>query len=88
MTDQQLDAGTPVYDADGRWVGLVSLRNTPGPHLTVQQGRLFPRDIYLPAGAIAQANDAGIALRLSRDELKQRRYSRPPFEGTAGMDVS
>ncbi len=85
MTNQQLDAGTPVYDADGRWIGIVSVHNVPGPHLTVEQGRWFPKEIYLPTDAIAQADSVGIALRLSRGDLK--RYSRPPGQGMAVMEA-
>ena len=68
--NQQVEAGAPVYDAGGRWIGIVSLRNVPGSRLVVQQGRLFPRDISLPASAIAQIDDTGISLRLSRGDLK------------------
>lgn len=60
-----------MYDADGRWIGLVSLRNVSGPHLVVQQGRLRPRDISAPVRAIAQIDDAGISLHQSRGALKQ-----------------
>jgi hypothetical protein len=83
MTQQHVDPGTPVYDADGRWVGIVSLRNMPGPYLVVQKGRMFPKDIYLPVSVIAHVDDEGICLQLSRDDLKKQSYARPPFESAA-----
>lgn len=78
MTTQNMDAGTLVYDTHGAWVGIVSLRNAPGPYLAVQKGRLFPKDIYLPCDAIAHTDADGVHLRLPKDALKDRRYAAPP----------
>jgi len=80
---QQLDPGTAVYDAQGVWVGIVSLRNTPGASLVIQKGRWFPKDIRLPAHAIERADDEAVYLRLSAVELKSGRYSSPPAQEDA-----
>lgn len=77
----QAEPGTLVYDADGRWIGIVSLRNPHGKCLVVQKGRLFPRDLYLPATAITVIDDAGIGLNLSKNDLRSRGYSHPPHSG-------
>lgn len=78
MTNQYLDPGTAVYDAHGAWVGIVSLRNTPGALLVVQKGRWFPKDVYLPAHAIAYADGEEVRLRLSNSDLKDDGYAYPP----------
>ncbi len=71
--EQQAAPGTPVYDADGAWVGIVSLANVPGPSLTVQKGRWFPKNIHLPASTIRHAGEDGVVLGLSRNDLKHWR---------------
>lgn len=78
LRHHQAEPGTLVYDADGRWVGIVSLRNPHGEYLVVQRGRLFPRDLYLPTTAIAVIDHAGVGLNLSKHDLRQRSYSHPP----------
>ncbi len=83
---QRLDPGTLVYDADGRWVGIVSPRNTPGPHLVVQRGRLLPRDVSVPASAIARADEDGVTLHLSKRALKRLRAGRAPA-GAMGLEA-
>lgn len=80
MAHQQCDPGTIVYDVHGKWVGIVGLRNTPGATLAVQKGRWFPKDVYLPAAAIARADDEGVHLRLSRADLQDRGYEYAPEE--------
>lgn len=77
MTNQQADPGTAVYDADGNWIGIVSIRNVLSPHLVVQKGRWLPKEICLPESEIARVDDAGVYLHLSREKLKERRYAQP-----------
>ena len=83
MFYENADPGTPVYDAEGKWVGIVSLRHMPGSHLVVQMGRLFPKDIYVPAGAVAGVDGSSISLKLSRRELDTKTYARPPAAAPA-----
>lgn len=80
MTQQHLDPGTLVFDAEGKWVGIVSLHNTPGSALVVQKGRWFPKNLYLPVQAIDYVDDGGVSLRLSKDDLKNPRYVQPLAE--------
>lgn len=80
MTQQHLDPGTLVFDAEGKWVGIVSLHNTPGSSLVVQKGRWFPKNLYLPVQDIDRVDDGGVSLRLSKDDLKNPRYAQPPAE--------
>lgn len=89
MTQQHLDPGTLVFDAEGKWVGIVSLHNTPGPSLVVQKGRWFPKNLYLPAQAIDRVDDAGVFLWLRKDDLKNQSYARAPVEdGSALANVT
>lgn len=80
MTHQHVDVdpGTLVYDAAGTWVGIVGLRNPHGEYLVVQKGRLFPKDIYLPATAIAMIDGDGVSLHMSKRDLRHSRYGHPP----------
>lgn len=89
MTQQHLDPGTLVFDAEGKWVGIVSLHNTPGSALVVQKGRWFPKNLYLPVQAIDYVDDGGVSLRLSKDDLKNPCYARPLDEDdTAPTNVA
>ena len=78
MTHQSFDPGTLVYDAHGKWIGIVSPLNEPGSYLVVQKGRWFPKDLYLPLSSIAHADDEGLYLHLSKVDLTDRGYTLPP----------
>ncbi len=83
---EQMDPGTAVYDADGVWVGIVSIRNALSEHVVVQKGRWLPKEIYLPPSEIARVDDAGVHLRLSKDALKRRYDGRPRHDEALEWD--
>ena len=85
MTHQHLDPGTLVYDAEGKWVGIVSLRNTPGSSLVVQKGRWLPKTVYVPVQAIDRVDDGGVSLRLRKDDLKNPCYAQPLAKDDIGQ---
>lgn len=74
--------GTPIYDAAGDKVGVVGGPTGTHNYIVAQKGWLFPKDIYIPLGAIRSAGPNGVYLTLSKDELKDERYQNRPVAGT------
>ncbi len=78
--------GTDVYDINGDKVGSVEQFNPEAGYLMVQKGLLFIKDLYIPTNAIERITTDGVRLSLSKDELKEDRYTAPPMMGaTAAM---
>jgi len=84
--------GTDVYDTNGDKVGSVQESHPETGYLMVQKGILFVKDLYIPINAIERITTDGIRLGLSKDELKEDRYTAPPVMGStassAGTDVA
>ncbi len=78
--NQQFIEGEAVFDADGDKVGAVQEYNAQDGYLVVQKGWLFPKDLYIPVGAI-QRNDAeGVYLSLHKDDLARHAYDEAPTD--------
>lgn len=84
--------GTPVYDAGGDKVGDVARHDVQGGYLDVKKGWLFPKDVYIPMGAIARKTTDGVYLSMYKDQLKEQNWDNPPqqgqsWSGSVGHDV-
>lgn len=66
--DQQLVEGMTVYDAAGEQIGTLGDNAGPG-YLDVRKGWLFPKDFYVPVGAVQRSGGDGVYLSISKDEL-------------------
>ncbi|MGE5334773.1 MAG: hypothetical protein ACM3N4_08755 [Nitrososphaerota archaeon] len=77
--------GATVYDVNGDKVGTAQQYNPQADCLVVEKGMFFTKDIYIPASMIERSDANGIRVRLSKDELKDDRYTQPPTPGTTGM---
>lgn len=77
--------GATVYDVNGDKVGTAQQYNPELDCLVVEKGILFTKDIYVPASTIESSDANGIRVSLSKDELKDERYTQPPTPGTTGM---
>lgn len=77
--------GATVYDVNGDKVGTAQQYNPQLDCLVVEKGILFTKDIYIPASTIESSDANGIRVALSKDELKDERYTQPPTPGTTGM---
>lgn len=81
-SDLLITPGTDVYDINDDKVGTVHQYNPRAACLVVQKGFIFTRDIYIPTSAIARNDSGGIYLNLSKEDLKDERYSTWPVAGT------
>ncbi len=75
--------GTDVYDTNGEKVGSVQQYDPQAGYILIQKGVLFTKDLYVPTNAIDRTTTDGIRLNLSKDDLKEDRYTAPPA-GTMG----
>jgi hypothetical protein len=75
---------TDVYDLNGEKIGSVQQYDPQSGYMLVQKGILITKDLYIPTAAIERTTTDGIRLSLSKDELKDDRYTAPP----AGTMVS
>jgi uncharacterized protein (TIGR02271 family) len=80
--------GTPVYDAAGDKVGEVVEHNDQGAYLTVQQGWLFPKDVYIPYSAMRRKTTDGIYLSMTKDRLETQNWENPPGFAGDNRDVN
>ena len=76
--------GTDVYDANGDKVGTVQEFNPQANCIVVQKGMIFTKDLYIPINAIDGRDDKGVYLSLTKDDLKDDRFSSPPTSSGAG----
>jgi Domain of unknown function (DUF2382) len=79
MQGQQFAAGATVYDTAGAKVGTLRAYNPQGGYLLVEKGWLFPKDLYIPVGAVQRTDATGaVHLGLRKDDLRDDRYAIPP----------
>ncbi len=82
---QQIADGTTVYDSANEKVGTVAENHMEESYLVVEKGWLFPKDFYVPTNIIERADNEGVFLRISTEELKTAQYDDPPM--TQGRTV-
>jgi hypothetical protein len=66
----------PVYDADERQVGTLSL-GSPGDYLVVQRAGTQP-DLYIPLSAVNRSDESGVYLSLTASDLADPRWRQRP----------
>lgn len=66
---EQVLVGTPVYDADGVFIGHVSDRGFEHGGLIVRKDGIFPRDVTIPTSAVRQSDANGVTLAVTQDQL-------------------
>ncbi|MGE5334772.1 MAG: hypothetical protein ACM3N4_08750 [Nitrososphaerota archaeon] len=81
-SDLLITPGTDVYDINDDKVGTVHQYNPRAACLVVQKRFIVTRDLYIPTSAIARNDSGGIFLNLSKEDLKDERYSTWPVAGT------
>jgi len=83
FADQQIMAGTPVYDVNGDKVGEVSSPGLTRNALVVQKGFFFPKDLYIPFSAISGRRDDGVYLNLAKSDINSQEWDKPPTDVTS-----
>jgi uncharacterized protein (TIGR02271 family) len=86
-----VNEGDDVYGSDGDKVGsVIAVQND---YVVVEKGWFFPTDYYIPASAIASANDGQIYLNVTKDVALDQGWDTAPvattdYETTAvGSDI-
>jgi hypothetical protein len=75
---QMLVPGTMVYDVDGKKIGSVV--ETSGSYVLVEKGFFLPKDYSIPISAIAEYDDNGLYLAITKDEVKSQNWDQEPDE--------
>jgi uncharacterized protein (TIGR02271 family) len=88
FADQQVMAGTPVYDVNGDKVGEVSSSGMMRNALVVQKGFFFPKDLYIPLSAISGRKSDGIYLNLAKSDINSQEWDKPPTEVTSATSAT
>jgi uncharacterized protein (TIGR02271 family) len=70
--------GTTVYDVNGDKVGTVAEYDSQSGYMVVEKGWLFHTDLYVPLALIANTDDQGLYLKITKDDLKADQYANPP----------
>ena len=83
--DQQIMAGTPVYDVHGDKVGEVSSIGQMRSALVVQKGFFFPKDLFIPLSAISGRKADGVYLNLTKSDINSQEWDKPPTDAMTGM---
>ena len=85
----QIRTGTSVYGSDGEKIGDVA--GVADRYFVIEKGFLFTTDIYVPLSAVASADDDGITLSMTKDEVENNDWSSEPTDDdgdTAFADTS
>src|SRR6516165_3977610 len=61
--------GTPIYDCNGEELGVVSSAGRQEQYLIMKEGRIFHRDVAIPASAIARSDARGVYLNRTQQEI-------------------
>lgn len=78
--------GTDVFDVNGDKIGSVLQSNPQMDYLVVEKGILFKKDLYIPTSAVSGSSPNGISLNLSKDDLKDDRFT-APMNSDANSDI-
>jgi uncharacterized protein (TIGR02271 family) len=81
-------SGTPVFDAAGEKLGDVSQPDAGAGYLVVHKGFLFPKDIYVPANAIARKTTDGVFLKLDKRQIQDQGWDQPPTSTVDWTDTT
>ena len=77
-----LREGMTAYGAEGEQVGKV-VAVDPN-YVVVEKGFFFPSDYYIPASAIARADEDDLYLVFTKDEALRQGWDRPPTASAVG----
>jgi hypothetical protein len=70
--------GMTAFGRDGEKLGTVRHYDEQNGYLDIQQGWLFHKDFYVGMSAVVGADETGVTLRLTKQDLDDDRYGAPP----------
>ena len=68
----QIRDGTPVFDEFDEKLGPVEAYDPDTGYMRIDEGRLVPKPLFLPATAVAYLDDRGIHLSVAKDDIASR----------------
>src|SRR5258708_9703712 len=84
----QIVSGRPVFEAAGEKLGDVSEPDAGAGYLVVHKGFLFPKDIYVPASAIARKTTDGVFLKQDKRQIQDQGWDQPPASTADWTDTT
>ena len=66
--------GMPVYDVSGDKIGTISETPANSSNLVIQKGLFFPHDYTVPMNAVARADESGVYLNVTKDDVTNQRF--------------
>ncbi len=74
--DLEIEQGTDVLCTDGEKIGEAV--DVISDHLVVEHGFFIPSDLYIPKVAISGHDDAGVYLKLTKEQFDAQDWSEEP----------
>jgi hypothetical protein len=69
---EQIQEGTPVFDEFDEKLGPVEAYDPETGYMRIDEGKLMPKPLFLPATAVAYLDDRGIHLSVAKDDIASR----------------
>jgi len=66
---EQIQEGTPVFDEFDEKLGPVEAYDPDTGYMRIDEGKLMPKPLFLPATAVAYLDDRGIHLSVAKDDI-------------------
>lgn len=77
---QAIVPGATVYDLNADKVGTVV--STDGAYVVVEKGFFFPKDYYIPVDVIADTDQSGIYLSITKNDALDQGWDQQPVDTT------
>jgi CheY-like chemotaxis protein len=74
----QIQPGWNVYSSDGQGIGYVA--EVAVNYIVVEMALLLPKDLYVPASAIASVSSDRVELSIPKDAVEDQDWDSPPDE--------
>ena len=76
----QIRQGLSVYGSDGEKIGEVS--GVADNYFVIEKGFIFTTDIFVPLSAVANVDEDGLRLSMTKDQVENEDWSEAPAEGS------
>lgn len=78
--------GLTVFDAADAKLGVIFQYGVEGKYITVQRGRVIPKDVFIPLSLVLRSDEKGIHLSRTKSEIRaDPRFRQAP--GIGGFDI-
>ena len=84
---EQILPDTPIFDAAGEDIGVVSDAGFTDGMLSAHQRGIFAHDVTIPLDVIARTDASGVYLTVTKDQLRDRSGGRAGKAGRAATQA-